>query len=89
VNESQQQHPQNVYHDISVTRNKIVTAQFECYQKIMKDNNQDVIPSRGIDIVHIRVLRRYPFFSLLKYYFTEIHSARHTAASSQSILAKL
>uniref|UniRef100_A0A8C1J1C9 Calcitonin gene-related peptide type 1 receptor n=1 Tax=Cyprinus carpio TaxID=7962 RepID=A0A8C1J1C9_CYPCA len=37
VNESQQQHPQNVYHDIGVTRNKIVTAQFECYQKIMKD----------------------------------------------------
>ncbi|XP_039539034.1 calcitonin gene-related peptide type 1 receptor [Pimephales promelas] len=47
VNESQQQHPQNVYHDISVTRNKIVTAQFECYQKIMKDNNQDFIPSRA------------------------------------------
>uniref|UniRef100_A0A671KLA7 Calcitonin gene-related peptide type 1 receptor n=1 Tax=Sinocyclocheilus anshuiensis TaxID=1608454 RepID=A0A671KLA7_9TELE len=41
VNESQQQHPQNVYHDIGVTRNKIVTAQFECYQKIMKDNSQD------------------------------------------------
>uniref|UniRef100_A0A8C1WAL0 Calcitonin gene-related peptide type 1 receptor n=1 Tax=Cyprinus carpio TaxID=7962 RepID=A0A8C1WAL0_CYPCA len=38
VNNSQQQHPQNVYHDIGVTRNKIVTAQFECYQKIMKDN---------------------------------------------------
>ncbi|CAG5865949.1 unnamed protein product [Menidia menidia] len=33
-----QQHPTNVYHDIGVTRNKIVTAQFECYQKIMKDN---------------------------------------------------
>uniref|UniRef100_A0A8C1XHU2 Calcitonin gene-related peptide type 1 receptor n=1 Tax=Cyprinus carpio TaxID=7962 RepID=A0A8C1XHU2_CYPCA len=41
VNESQQQHPQNVYHDIGVTRNKIVTAQFECYQKIMKDSSQD------------------------------------------------
>ncbi|CAJ0604633.1 unnamed protein product, partial [Cylicocyclus nassatus] len=38
VNDSQQQAPQNVYHDIGVTRNKIVTAQFECYQKIMKDN---------------------------------------------------
>uniref|UniRef100_A0A4W4EC55 Calcitonin gene-related peptide type 1 receptor n=1 Tax=Electrophorus electricus TaxID=8005 RepID=A0A4W4EC55_ELEEL len=38
VNDSQQI-PQNVYHDISITRNKIVTAQFECYQKIMKDNN--------------------------------------------------
>ncbi|XDV30087.1 hypothetical protein PO909_033079, partial [Leuciscus waleckii] len=47
VNESQQEHPQNVYHDISVTRNQIVTAQFECYQKIMKDNNQDVIPSKA------------------------------------------
>lgn len=34
----QQQHPNNVYHDLSITRNKIVTAQFECYQKIMKDN---------------------------------------------------
>ncbi|XP_059418414.1 calcitonin gene-related peptide type 1 receptor-like isoform X1 [Carassius carassius] len=43
VNESQQQHPQNVYHDIGVTRNKIVTAQFECYQKIVKDNSQDKI----------------------------------------------
>uniref|UniRef100_A0A8C2KPG1 Calcitonin gene-related peptide type 1 receptor n=1 Tax=Cyprinus carpio TaxID=7962 RepID=A0A8C2KPG1_CYPCA len=43
VNDSQQQHPQNVYHDIGVTRNKIVTAQFECYQKIMKDNRQDKI----------------------------------------------
>ncbi|XP_023806243.1 calcitonin gene-related peptide type 1 receptor [Oryzias latipes] len=37
VNESQHQ-PTNVYHDIGVTRNKIVTAQFECYQKIMKEN---------------------------------------------------
>ncbi|KAI4872833.1 hypothetical protein NFI96_017547 [Prochilodus magdalenae] len=40
INDSQQQPPQNVYHDLGVTRNKIVTAQFECYQKIMKDNNQ-------------------------------------------------
>ena len=40
VNETQQQqYPTNVYHDLGVTRNKIVTAQFECYQKIMKDNN--------------------------------------------------
>ncbi|XP_051259039.1 calcitonin gene-related peptide type 1 receptor [Dicentrarchus labrax] len=39
VNETHQQHP-NVYHDMGVTRNKIVTAQFECYQKIMKDNTQ-------------------------------------------------
>uniref|UniRef100_A0A672IB93 Calcitonin gene-related peptide type 1 receptor n=1 Tax=Salarias fasciatus TaxID=181472 RepID=A0A672IB93_SALFA len=31
-------HPTNVYHDMTLTRNKIVTAQFECYQKIMKDN---------------------------------------------------
>ncbi|XP_029937248.1 calcitonin gene-related peptide type 1 receptor [Myripristis murdjan] len=37
VNDTQQQHPTNVYHDIGVTRNKIVTAQFECYQKIIKD----------------------------------------------------
>lgn len=37
VNETQQ-HPANVYHDMGLTRNKIVTAQFECYQKIMKDN---------------------------------------------------
>ncbi|CAL8266149.1 unnamed protein product [Lota lota] len=35
----QQQYPTNVYHDLWVTRNKIVTAQFECYQRIMKDNN--------------------------------------------------
>ncbi|KAJ4933260.1 hypothetical protein JOQ06_030098 [Pogonophryne albipinna] len=40
VNETQQQHPTNVYHDMGVTRNKIVTAQFECYQKIMKDDPQ-------------------------------------------------
>ncbi|KAM7380843.1 hypothetical protein PAMP_004115 [Pampus punctatissimus] len=41
VNETQQQqHPTNVYHDMGLTRNKIVTAQFECYQKIMKDNTQ-------------------------------------------------
>uniref|UniRef100_A0A8C5AT06 Calcitonin gene-related peptide type 1 receptor n=1 Tax=Gadus morhua TaxID=8049 RepID=A0A8C5AT06_GADMO len=33
------QYPTNVYHDLGVTRNKIVTAQFECYQKIMKDHN--------------------------------------------------
>ncbi|KAG7278536.1 hypothetical protein CRUP_009800 [Coryphaenoides rupestris] len=42
VNETQQplqQYPTNVYHDLGVTRNKIVTAQFECYQKIMKDVN--------------------------------------------------
>lgn len=38
VNGTQQQHPNNVYHDLGVTRNKIVSAQFECYQKIMKDN---------------------------------------------------
>ncbi|XP_019724805.1 calcitonin gene-related peptide type 1 receptor-like [Hippocampus comes] len=43
VNESQQQQqqPTNVYHDMGHTRNKIVTAQFECYQKIMKDNPSD------------------------------------------------
>lgn len=40
VNGTQQQHPNNVYHDLSITRNKIVTAQFECYQKIMKDNRE-------------------------------------------------
>lgn len=38
VNGTQQQHPNNVYHDLGITRNKIVTAQFECYQKIMKDS---------------------------------------------------
>uniref|UniRef100_A0A7N8XIS5 Calcitonin gene-related peptide type 1 receptor n=1 Tax=Mastacembelus armatus TaxID=205130 RepID=A0A7N8XIS5_9TELE len=38
VNETQQQHSTSVYHDIGLTRNKIVSAQFECYQKIMKDN---------------------------------------------------
>lgn len=38
VNDTAQQHPTNVYHDMGVTRNKIVTAQFECYQKIMKDS---------------------------------------------------
>lgn len=37
VNGTQQQ-PNNVYHDLGITRNKIVTAQFECYQKIMNDN---------------------------------------------------
>ncbi|XP_061648622.1 calcitonin gene-related peptide type 1 receptor isoform X1 [Phyllopteryx taeniolatus] len=41
VNETQQHHPTNVYHDLGITRNKIVTAQFECYQKIMKDNPSD------------------------------------------------
>ncbi|XP_049583939.1 calcitonin gene-related peptide type 1 receptor isoform X2 [Syngnathus scovelli] len=40
VNESQQ-HPTNVYHDMGLTRNKIVTAQFECYQKILKDKPSD------------------------------------------------
>ncbi|KAK1903338.1 Calcitonin related peptide type 1 receptor [Dissostichus eleginoides] len=40
MNDTQQQHPTNVYHDMGVTRNKIVTAQFECYQKIMKDDPQ-------------------------------------------------
>lgn len=42
VNETQQQqqHSNNVYHDLGLTRNKIVTAQFECYQKIMKDNTE-------------------------------------------------
>lgn len=40
VNESQQQkNPHNVYSDIGPTRQKIMTAQFECYQKIMKDND--------------------------------------------------
>uniref|UniRef100_A0A8C6S9Y0 Calcitonin gene-related peptide type 1 receptor n=1 Tax=Neogobius melanostomus TaxID=47308 RepID=A0A8C6S9Y0_9GOBI len=39
VNETQPQpHPTNVYHEMGVTRNTIVTAQFECYQKIMKDS---------------------------------------------------
>nr|XP_043869577.1 calcitonin gene-related peptide type 1 receptor [Solea senegalensis]XP_043869587.1 calcitonin gene-related peptide type 1 receptor [Solea senegalensis] len=42
VNETQHQHPTNVYHDIGVTRNKIVTAQFECYQKIMQDDIHDI-----------------------------------------------
>ncbi|KAF0026142.1 hypothetical protein F2P81_020879 [Scophthalmus maximus] len=39
VNETQHQNPTNVYHDMGLTRNKIVTAQFECYQKIMKDSS--------------------------------------------------
>eukprot|EP00063_Salmo_salar_P033004 XP_014007839.1 PREDICTED: calcitonin gene-related peptide type 1 receptor-like [Salmo salar] len=39
----QQQHTQNVYHDIGVTRNTIVTAQFECYQKIMKNDKHNKI----------------------------------------------
>ncbi|XP_075870100.1 calcitonin gene-related peptide type 1 receptor [Nelusetta ayraudi] len=42
VNETQQQqHPVNVYHELGVTRNKIVTAQFECYQKIIKDSSHN------------------------------------------------
>uniref|UniRef100_A0A8C6SCH8 Calcitonin gene-related peptide type 1 receptor n=1 Tax=Neogobius melanostomus TaxID=47308 RepID=A0A8C6SCH8_9GOBI len=42
VNETQPQpHPTNVYHEMGVTRNTIVTAQFECYQKIMKDSAGD------------------------------------------------
>lgn len=43
VNSTQQHLQLNVYHDIGVTRNKIVTAQFECYQKIMKDNDHNKI----------------------------------------------
>ncbi|CAL8240664.1 unnamed protein product [Merluccius merluccius] len=35
-NTQQQQYPINVYSDLGLTRNKIITAQFECYQKIMK-----------------------------------------------------
>uniref|UniRef100_A0A8C6S7K7 Calcitonin gene-related peptide type 1 receptor n=1 Tax=Neogobius melanostomus TaxID=47308 RepID=A0A8C6S7K7_9GOBI len=35
---SAEPHPTNVYHEMGVTRNTIVTAQFECYQKIMKDS---------------------------------------------------
>ncbi|CAB1327592.1 unnamed protein product [Coregonus sp. 'balchen'] len=47
-NDSQQQHyPQNVYHDIGLTRNTIVTAQFECYQKIMKNDKHNKI-GRGM-----------------------------------------
>nr|XP_029500707.1 calcitonin gene-related peptide type 1 receptor-like [Oncorhynchus nerka] len=42
-NDSQQHHTQNVYHDIGVTRNTIVTAQFECYQKIMKNDKHNKI----------------------------------------------
>ncbi|XP_005736927.1 calcitonin gene-related peptide type 1 receptor [Pundamilia nyererei] len=38
INETQQQASTSVYNDITVTRNKIVTAQFECYQKLMKEN---------------------------------------------------
>uniref|UniRef100_A0A3B4B7C0 Calcitonin gene-related peptide type 1 receptor n=1 Tax=Periophthalmus magnuspinnatus TaxID=409849 RepID=A0A3B4B7C0_9GOBI len=29
------------YHDMGLTRNKIVTAQFECYQKILRDSATD------------------------------------------------
>nr|XP_046218766.1 calcitonin gene-related peptide type 1 receptor isoform X1 [Oncorhynchus gorbuscha]XP_046218775.1 calcitonin gene-related peptide type 1 receptor isoform X1 [Oncorhynchus gorbuscha] len=43
VNETQEYVPVNVYHDTDVTRKKIVTAQFECYQKIMKDNDHNKI----------------------------------------------
>ncbi|CAB1329072.1 unnamed protein product, partial [Coregonus sp. 'balchen'] len=43
VNSTQNHLQLNVYHDIGVTRNKIVTAQFECYQKIMKDNDHNKI----------------------------------------------
>ncbi|XP_052349028.1 calcitonin gene-related peptide type 1 receptor-like [Oncorhynchus keta] len=43
VNSTQQHLQLNVYHDIGLTRNKIVTAQFECYQKIMKDNDHNKI----------------------------------------------
>ncbi|XP_033865746.1 calcitonin gene-related peptide type 1 receptor-like isoform X1 [Acipenser ruthenus] len=38
ANETQHS-PQHVYSELGVTRNKIVTAQFECYQKIMKDTD--------------------------------------------------
>ncbi|KAG9349456.1 hypothetical protein JZ751_027901 [Albula glossodonta] len=41
MNETEQEVSQNGYNDIGVTRNKIVTAQFECYQKIMKDTNHN------------------------------------------------
>lgn len=51
VNETQQQHPTNVYHDIGLTRNKIVTAQFECYQKIMKDDTPSSLGSIFCSIV--------------------------------------
>uniref|UniRef100_A0A7N6BAF5 Calcitonin receptor-like receptor n=1 Tax=Anabas testudineus TaxID=64144 RepID=A0A7N6BAF5_ANATE len=37
VNETQ---TTSVYHELGLTRNTIVTAQFECYQKIMKDNTE-------------------------------------------------
>ncbi|XP_015214520.1 calcitonin gene-related peptide type 1 receptor [Lepisosteus oculatus] len=38
VNETQEDEENHVYSPFGITRNKIVTAQFECYQKIMKDN---------------------------------------------------
>lgn len=38
TNDSQQENADP--NDAGITRNKIVTAQFECYQKIMKDNTQ-------------------------------------------------
>lgn len=40
VNETQEQHLTSGYHEFGLTRNTIVTAQFECYQKIMKDNTE-------------------------------------------------
>lgn len=36
-----QQKSRNGTHDIDVTRNKIVNAQFECYQKITKDTSRN------------------------------------------------
>ncbi|XP_053482227.1 calcitonin gene-related peptide type 1 receptor [Ictalurus furcatus] len=39
VNDTQQEVPHNVYSDVGSTRQKIMTAQFECYQKIMMDNS--------------------------------------------------
>lgn len=41
VNETHQQNLNSGYHDMGLTRNKIVTAQFECYQKLMKDNTNN------------------------------------------------
>ncbi|XP_030637694.1 calcitonin gene-related peptide type 1 receptor [Chanos chanos] len=37
VNGTEQEQTAAVYHDIDHTRNKIITAQFECYQKIMRN----------------------------------------------------
>uniref|UniRef100_A0A3B3Q511 Calcitonin gene-related peptide type 1 receptor n=1 Tax=Paramormyrops kingsleyae TaxID=1676925 RepID=A0A3B3Q511_9TELE len=39
--ENQTEPADNMFHDPGVTRNKIVTAQFECYQKIMKDTDHN------------------------------------------------